>query len=334
MQNPFGGKQPIGVVYNTSMSRPDAALALALLYGLSGKREARVGSVCVTGAGLEAATFCDLVGLFYTPGPPRNANQVLPTGLALETASLETPMVRAAMDRKKADGNPQYARTIRKVSDTSVAEAVLRNGVIFNAEAVVVLSAPATYLAKTLDLQGVKELYEKRVKMLVIVDAGGRQDVPAMRRLLAEWPGPIALCGKEIGPQLTWSGATIDADFSWAPAHPVVDAYKAFRPMPFDAPLWDLAGVLYAVHPTEGYFQTQAGTIQVSDGGELSFAAGAGKHVGLQLDPAGREKTLKVLMEVASAKPPVPQPGRGRGPQAAAAAEKKVDPAPGVVKQQ
>src|SRR3954470_21093300 len=108
MQNPFGGKQPLGVVYNTSMSRPDAALALALLYGFSGKREARVGSVCVTGAGLDAPAFCDLVRLFFTPGRARNANQVLPTGLALENAAAETPMVRVALDRKKVDGSPQY----------------------------------------------------------------------------------------------------------------------------------------------------------------------------------------------------------------------------------
>ena len=57
----FNGKQPLGVVYNTSMSRPDAALALALLYGFTGKREARIGSVCVNGSGLGAAIFCDVV---------------------------------------------------------------------------------------------------------------------------------------------------------------------------------------------------------------------------------------------------------------------------------
>ena len=32
-------KPALGVVYNTTMSRPDAALALAMLYGLEGKKE-------------------------------------------------------------------------------------------------------------------------------------------------------------------------------------------------------------------------------------------------------------------------------------------------------
>ena len=319
MQNPFGGKQPLGVVYNTAMSRPDAALALAFLYGLAGKREVRIGSVCVNGAGLGAATFCDIVGQFYTPGPPRNANQVLPTGLAADgPLAADPPMVQAALDRKKDDGTPRYNRIIKRVSDTSVAEAVLRNGVIFNAEAVMILSAPATYLAKSLELHGVRELYEKRVKMLVVVDAWGRQDVPAMRRILAEWPTPIVFCGPAVGTDLKWPTATLETDFSWSPENPVVDAVKAFRPGPYDAPLWDLAAILHAVHPADGHFQTQAGNLTVADDGSLSFAPGSGKHQALKVDPAKRDATLKLLMEVATAKPPAPQgPGR-RPPQAAA----------------
>src|SRR5437764_15353442 len=97
-QNPFGGPQPLGVVYNTSMSRPDAALALAELYGFQGKRESRIGSVCVTGAGFGAAQYCDIVSRFYSPGPPRNANQVLPVGLSTpEPLPPDPPMVKAAL---------------------------------------------------------------------------------------------------------------------------------------------------------------------------------------------------------------------------------------------
>src|SRR5438128_2625659 len=187
-QNPFGGPQPLGVVYNTSMSRPDAALALAELYGFQGKRESRMGSVCVTGAGLDTAIFCDIVGRFYTLGPPRNANQVLPVGLAAVDPLPPDP----AMVKPAVAGS--YARSIQKLTDTSLAEAVIRNGVIFNAEAVVILSAPATCLAKSLDLLGVKELYKERVKRLVIVDAGAPLDAPALRKVLAEWPAPIFYC--------------------------------------------------------------------------------------------------------------------------------------------
>src|SRR4051794_20860640 len=96
-QGPFGGQQPIGVVYITSMSRPDAALTLAELYASRGKREARVGSICVVGAGFGAAQYCDIVSRFYPPGPARNANQVLRVGLAPpEPLPPDPPMVKPA----------------------------------------------------------------------------------------------------------------------------------------------------------------------------------------------------------------------------------------------
>ena len=302
MQSPFEGKQPLGVVYNTTMSRPDAALTLALLYGFAGKREARMGAVCVNGSGLGAAIFCDVVHRFYTPGPPRNANQVLPPGLAASgTLPPDPPMLKAALER-------DYPRSVTKVSDTSLPEAVLRNGVIFNAQAVIVLSAPATYLAKTLELQGVNELFKQRVKMLVVVDAGERQDVPAMRRLLADWPTPVVFCGREVGEALPFPASAIGKEFAWSPKNPVVDAWQAFRSGPYDAPAWDMAALLHAVHPDLGYFGTDAGTIQVSDDGAMKFVAGEGAHLALRVDAAKKEKILQVLVETAGVRPAQPQP--------------------------
>lgn len=68
-------------------------------------------------------------------------------------------MVKPAVERKNDQGESKYVHSIRKLTDTSLAEAALRNDVIFNAEAVVVLSAPATYLAPSLDLHGTTDLY-------------------------------------------------------------------------------------------------------------------------------------------------------------------------------
>jgi hypothetical protein len=321
MQSPFEGKQPLGVVYNTSMTRPDAALALALLYGFQGKREARMASVSVNGAGLGAAIFCDLVQRFYTLGPIRNGNQVLMPGLAAEGAlPADPPMVTAAVERKNAAGEPQYARSIRRVGDTSLPEAVIRNGVIFNADAVMILSARATYLAKSLDLDGVKELYKQRVKMLVVVDSGTLQDVPAMRKVLAEFPAPIVFCGREVGEALQFPGASIDKDFAWAPAHPVADAYHAFRTGVYDFPSHDLAAMLYAVHPDKSYFKvSDAGSIATGEDGSMKFVPGAGKVRSLIFDATQKEAILETFVQVTSAKPVVPTP---RGRQKAADAAK------------
>jgi hypothetical protein len=320
----FEGKQPLGVVYITSMDRPDAVLALALLYGLQAKREARIGSVCLNGPGasLGAAIFCDLVQRFYTPGPMRNANQTLLPGLALDgPLPPDSPMMTAAVSQTA------YARSIKRASDTSLPEAVIRNGVIFNAEAVMILSAPATYLAKSLDLQGVKELYKDRVKRLVVVDSGASQDAPAMRKVLAEFPSPIFFCGKDVGDALPYPGSTIDKDFAWAPRHPIVDAIKAYKPGPYDPPSYDMAGSLYAVHPDQGFFKlSEPGSIAVADNGRLSFTPGpTGKVKSLILDPTQKEKLIQTYTELASAKPPVSQQ-RIRPPQKATDAKPPAKP--------
>src|SRR5689334_20341391 len=106
------------------MQRPDAALALAALYSATTRGGLRVCSVCVTGAGLGAAIFCDVIGRFYVPRVA-SSNTVLPVGFdASPPAPPDPTMVGAAIERKKADGQPQYARGVQRVTDTSLADAV------------------------------------------------------------------------------------------------------------------------------------------------------------------------------------------------------------------
>ncbi|HEY4086015.1 MAG TPA: hypothetical protein VGM43_08760 [Bryobacteraceae bacterium] len=90
---------PIGIVYNTPMTRPDAALALAAMYLMENRRESHMGSVCVAGAGLNAAIFCDIVSHVYSFGPPRNGNQALAVGLAVEQGVPDSAMVKRAVER-------------------------------------------------------------------------------------------------------------------------------------------------------------------------------------------------------------------------------------------
>jgi hypothetical protein len=311
-----GGAAPIGIVYNTSMARPDAALALAALYVFANRRESRVGAVCVTGAGLATAIYCDIVNRFYTPGPPRSSNQVLAIGLAAVTPMPpDAPMVMRAVDRAEPDGEPTYVRSIRRLSDTSQADAVLRNGVIITAESAVVLSAPATWLARSLDLAGTREQYRQRVKRLVVVDSAetGR-DPTALRRVLAEWPAPVFFCGRDVGDTLSFPAASVDEAFGWAPAHPIADAYRAFRAAPYDVPAYDLAAMHYTARPEAGFFVlSDPGALSVSDSGAMTFAPGAGTVRRITVDPSKRADALAAFLEIASARPPAPPAGRGRG---------------------
>ncbi len=124
--------------------------------------------------------------------------------------------------------------------------------------------------------------------------------------MFSEWPTPIVASGSEVGAAIEFPGACIDKEFAAAgPDHPVADAYRAYGPMPYDAPSWDMAAALYAGRPKEGYFKISApGTITVLADGRTSFtSAEKGMHRYLIADPAEKEKVLQAYVELASAKP-------------------------------
>jgi len=325
----FGqGKPSIGVVFDADLGNSiDDALALALLYGLQGKSESRVVSVTVSKSSLKAAEFADTLVRFYT-GEPGPFGGVQPIGLALTGKMPEdTPMMTAVLAKTTAEGEPAYVRNIQKLNDTADPVATIRNALSaqYDQNALVVLAGPATNLAAVLDLPGAKELIAKKVKHLCIsigsyptgpLDAAVQADVPAAKKLLAQWPTPIFAAGAELGEALPFPAASLDKEFAWTPAHPLVDAYKAARAMPYDAPSAALAAALQSVRAQQNYFKlSEPGTIQVGDDGSTRFAPSAdGKHRYLILDPAQKDKVLQAYTELASTKQ-VPRPTRFRPQQ-------------------
>ena len=322
----FGqGKPPVGIVFDSDMSAIDDALALALLYGVEGKNEGRVISISVSAPSLSAAAFCDAVARFYTPGfrggsaafgrPP------MPIGLALGSQDApSTPMVTSPLARKTPEGKPVYIHGIHKLNDTAEVPALIRNALTaqFDQNAVVLLAGPPTNLVQVLALSGAAGLISQKVQFLAIGAPGQdlKRDIAAARKLFAEWPTPVVVADEGIGSTLLFPGAGIESDFAWAPAHPIADAYRAYRPMPYDAPSWALVAALYAARPKENYFQlSEPGTIAVMDDGRLNFTPDAkGRHRRLMRDPAQDERIIKAWTELASSKPVVRQP-RFRPPQ-------------------
>lgn len=311
MQFQGQGKPPVGVVFDCDMGNTiDDALALALLYGLQGKNTLRVISVSVSKPNLKAAEYCDVVTRFYS-GEPGGFFAPAPIGLALAPRMDPDPaMVTAPLARQNAEGKPQYSCGISKLNDTADPIAQIRNALTaqFDQNAVVVLTGPATNLAGVLDLPGTHELIARKVKFLCAADFG--RDLPAARKLLAEWPTPIVFAGPELGDALPYPAASIEKDFAWSPAHPIVDAYRAYKPMPYDAPSWAMTAVLHAARPAEPDFKlSDPGTLTVLDDGRIRFAASAqGKHHQLIYDPEQKEKIIQIYTELASAKPVPRQP--------------------------
>jgi len=322
-------RPPVGAVFDCDMGNTiDDALALAMLYGLQGKNETRVLSISVSRPNLKAAAFCDAVTRFYLgpPGPFGGGDP--PVGLTLGAKMAEdTPMVVGPLAKMTTEGKPAYARGVEKLTDTADPLALIRNALSaqFDGNAMVILAGPATNLAKLLDLPGAKALITQKVRYLVAAvgsfagaapEPGVMSDVAAARKLFAEWPTPIVFSGAEVGASLPFPGQSLEKDFAWSNAHPIVDAYRAFKPMPYDAPSWAMAAVLYAVRPQENYFKlSDTGAVTVSDDGRTRFTPAAqGKHRYLIADPAQQERVIKAYTEIASLKP-AGRPMRFRPPQ-------------------
>jgi hypothetical protein len=106
---------------------------------------------------------------------------------------------------------------------------------------------------QALELRGAREIIAAKVRVLVAAagvypdgppEFGIQADIAAAKKLFAEWPTPIVAVGPGIGQQLPYPASSIENDFGWTASHPVVDAYRAFQPMPYDAPATALAAAL------------------------------------------------------------------------------------------
>ena len=327
MQFPSEEKPAVGVAFDSDLGNSiDDVLALALLYGFDSKKpaEARVISLSLTKSNLKAAGFCEAVDRFYTTITNREIperfrrNNPPAIGLAIDGKMAEdTPLLTETLSKRDAEGKPVYPHEIENVTDTADAAALIRNGFTaqYDQNALAVLSGPATNFAAVLGLRGAKELITAKVRMLSVAigvyPEGGPEpaiqaDIAAARKLFAEWPTPIVAAGPEIGERLPYPASSIENDFGWTPSHPVVDAYRAFRPMPYDAPTAAMAAVLHVVRPDEGYFKlSEPGTITVLDDGRTKFTPSSeGKHRYLIFDPEKKDLIIKTYTEIVSAEPP------------------------------
>jgi hypothetical protein len=336
MQQPTGRgavKPPIGIAFDGDVgNRIDAVLAVAMLNGFTAKTQARRITLSVSRSSLGSAQLADVVAAFYRGRPVAGPGGGI--GAASEGmigvpegkgGSSDSPKLATILSTKAADGTPQYTSSITGLVSTAETSVMVRNLLLaqHDGNAAIVLAGPATGLVRILDLYRSGPQIGAKCRQLVIA-AGAfpdgpaepsiKADVAAARKLFAEWPTPIVAVGSELGDALPYPGASIEKDFAWTPAHPVVDAYRAFKAMPYDAPASALAAVLYAVQPDESYFTlSEPGTITVLDDGRTRFAPQAdGRHRYLTVDPAQKPRVITQYTSLVSAQP-APRPGRRGG---------------------
>jgi hypothetical protein len=325
-------KPPTGITFDTDFGTSiDSVLTIALLRAMSSKGQCRVISLSVTNSNLKAAQAEEALSDFYSPAAPGGRGFGAPAdkiGLATDgKIKADTPIIKTILEKKNSEGKPAYPYKIESFIDTAECGVTMRNMLLAQNDlnAVVLLDGPAGNLVQLMSLYGAKPQITEKVKHLVAAvgaypngaaDNSIRTDVAAARKLFAEWPTPIIAVGSEVGEAVPYPGESIDKDYAWAHDHPLVDAYKAFKPMPYDAVTPGMAAALYAAHPDDGYFKlSDPGTITVLDDGRTKFTPGAGgKHQYLIADPGQKEKIQKLYVDLISVKPVPPAPrGRGRG---------------------
>ena len=331
-----------GVIFDSDMGvNMDSALALAVLYGASSK--VKVIAVSVTNPNLEAAAFCDVVARYYTTGGRLKITPPLyhfPIGYAGNGAAAPASTLTKALAVQGPDGSPVFGINVKDTADTAEVPVVLRNALSAQKDgaALMVVTGPLTNLVRALALPGNKEAIAAKIGALILgagdfsgsaVDPRIRADIAAARRIFAEWPTPIVVVGKEAGDAVPYPGASVATDFAWATTHPILEAYKAAKPMPYDVPSQAVLAALYATDMKGDLLKlSEMGRIEVLDDGRTKFtpsASGTHRHLLAVSDPEWKANVVKAFTTLASAKPAIPA-GRGRGPAAAVAQQQPVKP--------
>jgi inosine-uridine nucleoside N-ribohydrolase len=296
--------EPARILFDTDMGNDvDDAIALATLHAFESHGEARILAVTITKDNHWAAAYVDLLDTFY--GRPD-----IPIGIVRNGKTPE-------------DGN--YTRVVAgklRLGDVPDAQTVLRKTLAAQPDSsvVIVQTGFSTNLARLLDshadaaspLAGV-DLVKRKVRLLVVM--AGRftdseleynieKDIPAARKLFAEWPTPLVVSPFELGAETKYPAARVDRDFRYVPDHPLADAYRAYQKMPYDEPLWDPTAALYAVRPEAGYFSLSAeGRVSVGDKGVTTFSAGGGQQRILSANAEQRARIIEAVAALASQPP-------------------------------
>ena len=131
-----------------------------------------------------------------------------------------------------------------------------------------------------------------------------KKDIPAAKIIFEEWPSPVVTSPFEVGVQVRYPATSIENDFAWAPQHPVVEAYKAYLPMPYDRPTWDPTAVLYAVEGGDWFTVSAPGRIEVTEKGSTLFTEDEnGTRRYLSVTPEQADAILKHFISLISSKP-------------------------------
>lgn len=283
--------KPVKLIFDTDMGNDvDDALALAMIHSLESRGECKLLAVTLTKDNEYSAPFVDLVNTFYGRGN-------VPIGVVRGGATPEDGKYVRQVATASENGKGLYPYDLASGKDAPEATELLRKILASEQDGSVVIAQVgfSTNLSRLLDTKGDKysnlsgtELVSKKVKLLSImagsfkpIDGNERyleynitNDIPAAKKLFAEWPRPMIISGFEIGIAVAYPVESIQNDYEYVEHHPIKDAYELYCGLDHNRPTWDLTSVLYAVRPERKYFNlSETGKVTVEDDGFTRFEA-------------------------------------------------------------
>jgi Inosine-uridine preferring nucleoside hydrolase len=312
---------PARIIFDTDIGNDvDDVLALSVLHALASRHQCQLLAVTITKPDELAGPFVDALDTFY--GRPD-----IPIGFT-RAGLKNAPSKFLALAETRDNGQPRYPHRLRRSSDAPPATALLRQVLSRQADHSVIMVQVGYFsnLAALLDTPGDAasplsglQLVRQKVKFLSVMAGAFRaieqnrnflefnvtQDLPAARKVAAEWPTPIVWSGFEIGIAVPFPAVSIERDFSYVPHHPAAEAYCLYEPPPHERPTWDLTSALYAVRPDRGYFGLSApGRVSIEADGFTRFAPEPqGRDRYLTLNAVQIPRLREALMELASQPP-------------------------------
>ncbi|MGP1477517.1 MAG: nucleoside hydrolase [Phocaeicola sp.] len=301
------------VIFDTDMGNDvDDALALDMLYKYQDAGKIKILAIMTNKCEDGSAKFLDIMNTWY-----------------------DYPDIPIGVCRNGADCSkgPNYAlsvcmmnlfpTTIKDYNALPDAEKLYRQ--ILSAQpdgSVVIISTGfSTNLARLLDTQADeyskltgKELLAQKVKYMSLMAGAFKMaehteyniimDIPAAKKLFAESPVRIITSPFEVGLAIEYPGASIENDFTWAPQHPMIEAYKAYMKMPYNRPTWDLTAVLEVLEPNKFMTLSEEGKITVADDGITTFTPQkGGNQYYLMTNDEQNKQILDFFLKIIPSKP-------------------------------
>ncbi|MDX9883126.1 MAG: nucleoside hydrolase [Prolixibacteraceae bacterium] len=308
------------MIFETDMGNDvDDALALDMIYKYAEAGKVELLGIMSNKNSKYSAEFIDIMGTWY-------GHAGIPLGIVKNGIDSVNDAVNYAqvVCEMKENGKPLFERSLADYE--SLPEAPLLYREILSRQpdsSVTVVSVGfSTNIARLLDtpadeyspLTG-KELVAAKVKLLTVMAGSfGKdsikeynivKDIVSAKKIFDEWPTPIVASPFEVGIKINYPGSSIANDFNWGMMHPVIEAYKAYLPMPYDRPTWDLTAVLYTAE-ADSAFMTQSGKgiISVTDEGYTRFRPDQeGKHSYLSVTENQADQIKKYFVSLITQKP-------------------------------